>query len=85
MNDELNQCFVIDFSNLLESSQDFDTKIKVGEEPNIKEFKAHSIILSTRSTYFKTVLSSQWAGRENRLIIFDKPNILPSVFEILIK
>ncbi|KAF0543318.1 serine-enriched protein [Gigaspora margarita] len=84
MCDELNQSFIIDFSNLLENSQDFDTQIKVGEEPNIKEFKAHSIILSARSIYFKTALSSQWVMRENGIIIFEKPNISPSVFEILI-
>ncbi|KAF0458748.1 BTB-domain-containing protein [Gigaspora margarita] len=62
----------------------FDVKIKVGEEPNIKEFKAHSIILSTRSDYFKAALSSRWARREDGFIIFNKPNISPSVFEILI-
>ncbi|CAG8661617.1 947_t:CDS:2 [Cetraspora pellucida] len=79
-----NGSLIKDFSNLLESSQDFDTKITVGEEPNIKEFKAHSIILTTRSAYFKTALSSQWVKKENGIIIFNKPNISPSVFEILI-
>ncbi|CAG8632655.1 19657_t:CDS:2, partial [Racocetra persica] len=73
-----------DFSNLLESSQDFDIKIKVGEEPNSKEFKAHAIILSARSDYFKTALSSRWVKKENEVIIFNKPNISPTVFEILI-
>ncbi|KAF0490230.1 btb/poz domain-containing protein 19-like [Gigaspora margarita] len=71
--------------NLHENSKDFDVKIKVGEIPNIKEFKAHSIILSARSDYFKTALSSRWAKREDGFIIFDKPNISPPVFEILIK
>ncbi|KAF0414546.1 serine-enriched protein [Gigaspora margarita] len=72
------------FSNLLENPKDFDVKIKVGETPNIKEFKAHSIVLSARSDYFKTALSSQWARIEDGIIIFDKPNISPKVFEILI-
>ncbi|RIB25002.1 hypothetical protein C2G38_568354 [Gigaspora rosea] len=80
-----NESLIKDFSKLLESSQDYDTKIIVGEEPNIKEFKAHSIILSTRSTYFKTALSSRWVKKENGTIIFNKPNISPTVFEILIK
>ena len=48
---------------------------------NLKLF----IILSARSDYFKAALSSRWAKRENGIIIFDKPNISPPVFEILLK
>ncbi|RIB20093.1 hypothetical protein C2G38_2180179 [Gigaspora rosea] len=84
MNNEPIQDLAEDFSNLLKSSEDFDIKIKVGEEPNIKEFKAHSNILSARSTYFKAALSPQWVRRENGIIIFNKPNISPSVFEVII-
>ncbi|KAF0558234.1 btb/poz domain-containing protein 19-like [Gigaspora margarita] len=73
------------FLNLLQSSEGFDTKIIVGEEPNTKEFKVHSIILSSRSAYFKSALSSRWAKRENGIIAFNKPNISPLVFEVLIK
>ncbi|CAG8587586.1 13318_t:CDS:2 [Dentiscutata heterogama] len=74
-----------EFSDLLEGSEDFDMKIIVGEEPNIKEFRTHSSILSEKSEYFKAALSSRWAKRENGIIIFNKPNISPSVFEILIE
>ncbi|KAF0560326.1 BTB-domain-containing protein [Gigaspora margarita] len=70
------------YSKLLENP--FDVKIKVGEKQNNKEFKAHSILLSARSDYFKAAFSSRWARRENGIIIFDKPNISPSVFEILL-
>ncbi|KAF0490231.1 BTB-domain-containing protein [Gigaspora margarita] len=80
MNNELIQNFL----NLVENLKDFDVKIKVGETPNIKEFKVHSIILSAKSDYFKTAFSSRWARREDGFIIFDKPNISPPVFEILI-
>ncbi|RIB30296.1 hypothetical protein C2G38_2238357 [Gigaspora rosea] len=65
-------------------TSDFDVKIKVGESPNIKEFKADSIILSAKSDYFKAALSSRWARKENGIIIFDKSNISPPVFEILL-
>ncbi|CAG8796901.1 19324_t:CDS:2, partial [Cetraspora pellucida] len=65
-------------------SEGFDTKIVVGKEPNIKEFKAHSIILLSRSAYFKNALSSRWANKENGIIIFNKPNISPLVFEVII-
>ncbi|KAF0414549.1 BTB-domain-containing protein [Gigaspora margarita] len=80
MNNEPNQ----NFSNLLKTHKDFDIKINVGENPHIKEFKAHSIILSAKSDYFKAALSSRWARKEEGFIIFDKPNISPPVFEIII-
>ncbi|KAF0529936.1 btb/poz domain-containing protein 19-like [Gigaspora margarita] len=73
------------FLNLPESSKDYDVKIKVGEKSNIKEFKVHYKILTAKSDYFKAALSSRWARRENGFIIFDKPNISPPVFEVLIK
>ncbi|RIB16561.1 hypothetical protein C2G38_2189587 [Gigaspora rosea] len=72
------------FSNLLENPKDFDVKIKVGENPDIKEFKVRSNILSAKSEYFKVALSSRWARREDGFIILEKPNISPSIFEILI-
>ena len=74
-----------DLSNLLKNNDDYDVKIKVGKEPNVKEFKLHSLILSSRSVYFKRALSSQWAKKENGIIIFEKSNISPLVFEILVK
>ena len=74
-----------DFSNLLKNNNGYNVKIKVGKEPNIKEFKLHSVILSSRSNYFEKALSSQWARKEDGIIIFAKPNISPLVFEVLIK
>ena len=74
-----------DLSNLLKNNNDYNVKIKVGQEPKIKEFKLHSVILSSRSKYFEKALSSQWAKKEDGIIIFEKPNISPLVFEVLIK
>jgi hypothetical protein len=65
--------------------KDYDVKIIVGEEPNIKEFKAHSIILSSKSIYFRTALSSRWAKKKDGIIIFNKPNVSPPVFKVLLK
>jgi hypothetical protein len=85
MNHETIQKLSNDLLNLYKSSENCDVKIKVGKEPKIKEFKAHSIILSSRSIYFKKALSSKWAKKEDGFIIFNKPNVSPLVFEILIK
>jgi len=57
----------------------------VGEEPNIKEFRAHSNILRARSPYFKIALSSDWVKKENDVILFTKPNISPTVFGIILR
>ncbi|RHZ85949.1 hypothetical protein Glove_58g62 [Diversispora epigaea] len=81
----MNNSEIVDFSNLLENSKGHNVKIIVGEEPNVKEFKAHSSILTNRSAYFKIALSSRWARVEDGISIFSKPNISPLVFEILLK
>ncbi|RHZ85953.1 hypothetical protein Glove_58g68 [Diversispora epigaea] len=81
----MNNSIIIDFSHLLENPEGYNVKIIVGEEPNVKEFKAHSLILTNRSAYFKSALSSQWAKVENGITIFNKPNISPLVFEVLLK
>ncbi|POG71529.1 hypothetical protein GLOIN_2v1605107 [Rhizophagus irregularis DAOM 181602=DAOM 197198] len=70
--------------NLAKDTNDFDVKIRVGKEPNIKEFKAHSFILSSRSNYFKKAFSEQWARKEEGFFISNQLNISPTVFEILI-
>ena len=85
MNYEHTQNLSNDLSNLLRDTNNCDVKIIVGKEPNIKEFKAHSLILSSRSIYFKKAFSPQWARKEDGITIFNKPNISPLVFEILIK
>ena len=74
-----------DYSNLLQNPIDYDVKIIVGEGQNIKEFKLHSLVLTSRSDYFKNAFSSQWVRIKDGIIIFEKPNISPLVFEILVK
>ena len=75
----------VDLSNLLQDPIDYNVKIIVGEGRNIKEFKLHSPILASRSNYFKNALSARWSKKEDGIIIFEKPNISPSAFEVLIK
>ncbi|CAG8463327.1 7554_t:CDS:2, partial [Scutellospora calospora] len=50
-----------ELGHLLQSSEDFDVRITVGKDLDIKEFGAHSIILRARSEYFQKVLSRHWA------------------------
>jgi hypothetical protein len=74
-----------DFSLILNDADDFNVIIKVGESNNTREFRAHSVILRARSPYFKSALSSEWITKENNMIKFNKPNITPTVFDMVLK
>ena len=75
-----------DVSNLLKNSDDYNVLLEIGQTPNIRIFKAHSIILRTRCLYFKSALSNDWCKKDEQCnIIFKKPNILPNVFEVILK
>ena len=73
-----------DISSMLSYSDDYNVVIQIKEHQNIKEFHAHSNILRVRSPYFKNLLSAK-IQNENNVIIFNNPNITPTVFEIILK
>ena len=64
---------------------DFDVIIQVGEDHNTKEFRAHSNILQACSPYFKSAFSSNWITKRGNMIMFDKPNITPIVFDMILE
>jgi hypothetical protein len=74
-----------DLSLILNDSDDFNVIIQVGENPNTKEFRAHSLILRARSPYFKSAFSTDWTSKKNDKITFNKPNITPNVFDMILK
>ncbi|RIA91643.1 hypothetical protein C1645_821730 [Glomus cerebriforme] len=71
-----------DLSSILKDADDYNVIIKVGKYQNTKEFRAHSVILRARSPYFK---NDDWITKENNLITFNKPNIIPTVFDMVLK
>ena len=78
---------VNDLSNLLKESDFYDVEIRVGEGEEVRTFKAHSIILKSRSSYFKVALSSNWIKKSqdnDDIALFEKKNIPPNVFEVLL-
>ncbi|GBC05789.1 hypothetical protein RclHR1_06420012 [Rhizophagus clarus] len=70
-----------DFTKLLFNADDYNVIIKVGDS----NFKAHSCILRARSPYFHSALSREWAIKEGNIIIFEKPNISPKIFEMILR
>ncbi len=74
-----------DISLILNDADDFNVIIQVGDNQNAKEFYAHSVILRARSPYFKSAFSSNWVIKKNNMIMFNKPNISPIVFDMILK
>lgn len=77
--------FLTDYEKLYETRIEYDVIIYVGEEPNIKEEHAHSYILCARSQYFQVAFSKIWAEKKDGKFIFEKPNISPQLFDIILR
>jgi hypothetical protein len=73
------------YSKILEDSDEYNVIIKIGQEPNLKTFNAHSIILRAQSPYFHRALSKEWRKEENGKILFEKPNVSPKIFDFILK
>lgn len=69
----------------LEDVDDYDVIIQVGVETDLKEFKAHSVILQARCPYFKAALSDNWVQRNENIYHFQKPNISPAIFLLILR
>ncbi|CAB4377831.1 unnamed protein product [Rhizophagus irregularis] len=70
-----------DFENLLETDEEYDVIIYAGENEDLKEIHAHSLVLRTRSQYFR----KKWAEKKDGKFIFKKPNISPKIFNIILR
>src|SRR5436305_9181121 len=74
-----------EYDDVLANGEFSDTEILVGQEPDTKVFKIHSVILKIRSPYFRAALSKDWLKKENDIIKLNQPNISVKVFSILIR
>ncbi|CAG8468181.1 19222_t:CDS:2 [Racocetra persica] len=84
----MNSVFLTDLSNdlgyILENCTGHDVIIQAGDGNDMKEFKAHSIILSARCPYFRAAISSNWTHKEGGFIVFREPSISPRFFQIIL-
>ena len=74
-----------DYEKLFKTELGYDVVILAGEEPNVKEIHAHSNILCIRSQYFNSAFSNEWAEKKDGKFILRKPNILPNLFNIILR
>jgi hypothetical protein len=70
---------------ILDENQFYDIIIEVGNEPHIKEFQAHTLILNYRSPYFRKILSFDEKKTESSLTHIKLPSISPEIFQIILR
>ena len=73
------------YIGLLEKGNDFNVIIKVGDYTDTREFKAHSVILKCRSSYFQNKLENITKDTNGVIKIDLKSHISIQQFEIIIK
>ena len=74
--------------NLLEILNDneyYDITIEVGNHPYVKIFRAHMVILDYRSPYFRRILSTNKKKDDRTLVHIKLPNILPEIFQNILR
>ena len=74
--------------NLIEIINDeeyYDITIEVGNDPYVKVFRAHMVILNYRSPYLQRILSTNKKKNDGTLVHIKLPNISPEIFEIILR
>src|SRR5256885_16833021 len=78
----------MDKQNLLEMLEDneyYDITIEVGNDPYVKIFRAHMVILNYRSPYLRRILSTNKKKNDGTLVHIKLPNIPPEIFQMILK
>ncbi|UZO12147.1 uncharacterized protein OCT59_003695 [Rhizophagus irregularis] len=73
--------------NLLEILDDdeyYDITIEVGNDPYVKIFRSHIVILNYRSSYLRRILSTNKKKNDGTLVHIKLPNISPEIFQLIL-
>ena len=73
------------YIEVLEDDEYYDIIIEVGEDPNVKIFRAHMIILCYRSPFFRRTLASNKKNNNDISAHIKLPNISPEIFQIILE
>ncbi|PKY31569.1 hypothetical protein RhiirB3_475247 [Rhizophagus irregularis] len=63
----------------------YDITIEVGNDPYVKVFRAHMVILNYRSDYLRRILSTNKKKNDETLVHIKLPNISPEIFQIILR
>ncbi|GBC40642.2 BTB/POZ protein [Rhizophagus irregularis DAOM 181602=DAOM 197198] len=73
------------YIEILKDDNYYDITIEVGNDPNVKIFRAHMIILYYRSPFLRRTLSSNKKNDNGALTHIKLSNISPDIFQIILK
>ena len=73
------------FINILKDDEYYDITIEVGQDPEVRIFRAHMVILNYRSAYFRRNLSTNKKSSDGILTHIKLPKVSPNTFQILLK
>jgi hypothetical protein len=73
------------YIELLGDDEYYDVTIEVGEDPNVKIFRAHMNILCYRSPYLRRILVSNNNRNNKALTHITLQDISPEIFQIILK
>jgi hypothetical protein len=74
-----------DLLEILNDNEHYDVTIEVGNNPHIKIFRAHTLILNYRSPYLRKMLSTDETSNDETLKHIKLPNISPEIFQIILR
>jgi hypothetical protein len=70
---------------ILNDEEYYDITIEVGNDPDVKIFRAHMVILYYRSPYLRRILSTNKKKNDGTLTHIKLSNILPEIFPIILR
>ncbi|EXX56277.1 uncharacterized protein OCT59_020365 [Rhizophagus irregularis] len=70
---------------ILNEEEYYDITIEVGNDPYVKTYRAHMVILYYRSPYLKRILSTHKKKNDGTLEHIKLPEILPEIFQIILR
>jgi hypothetical protein len=72
---------------ILDDDEYYDITIEVGNDPYVRIFRAHMVILNYRSTYLQRILTTNKKrnGGSGTLVHIKLPNISPEIFQIILR
>ncbi|CAB4412213.1 unnamed protein product [Rhizophagus irregularis] len=73
------------YIELLKDDEYYDITIEVGEDPNVKIFRAHMNILCYRSPHLRRILASNKKNNDNVLTHIKLPNISSGIFQNILE
>jgi hypothetical protein len=73
------------YIELLKDDEYYDITIEVGEDPNVKIFRAHMNILCHRSPYLRRTLASNKKNDNGVISHIKLPNTSPVIFQVILE